>query len=475
MLPVCVTQPQSPNFYKFYFTCTFALFAPSMYSLEKGSKKYPCPKCNKRTWVRYIDSEDLNTYLPDKYGRCDRETKCGNYLNPYNDNYLNGSEISFNPIKVWKPPKKNSTVFIPEEVLELTFEPKGYQRNKFLQNLLERVPFPFDVSDVEQVINQYYLGTICKGYRAGAVTFPFIDINDNVRTIQVKEFDETNHTVGTDFLHSLLKNDKSKPEPNWLTAYLKNDSFVSCLFGEHLLNRYPLNPVALVEAPKTAIYGTLYYGQPDNPSRLLWLAVYNLSSLNFAKCKALANRNVILFPDLSKDGSAFKLWSERAESLASQINGSTFLVSDLLELNATHEEKEKGMDFADFLILNDWREFRTQDRSSFKIEILPETFPEILIPARECKKCKGDDLQQQFQTRLEEVNDQFQGENELVELKLFFKNTVLPGIPIKLDQSSIITDVSGFVESSLACIKAHKGEKIFLPYLNRLKQVRNIL
>ena len=86
-----------------------------------------------------------------------------------------------------------------------------------------------------------------------------------------------------------------------------NETKVSCLFGEHLLSKYQTNPIALVEAPKTAIIATLYFGFPDNPKNFLWLAVYNLSSLNIDKCKVLQGRKVFLLPDLN----AFDNWSQK--------------------------------------------------------------------------------------------------------------------------------------------------------------------
>ena len=65
----------------------------------------------------------------------------------------------------------------------------GYEQNTFIQNLLTRVAFPFEVQDIEKVISLYHLGTVQNGYRAGAITFPFIDVNHNVRAYQVKQFD----------------------------------------------------------------------------------------------------------------------------------------------------------------------------------------------------------------------------------------------------------------------------------------------
>jgi len=334
------------------------------YILEKGSKKHHCPECTKKRFVRYIDTETGN-YLPDQYGRCDRESNCSYHLNPYQDGYAKmirkqeRGEYSGNwkPYKA-KPTPKPETVFIPVEVFKETR--KGYERNIFIQNLLSRVSFPFEAKDVEKVISLYHLGTVQNGYRTGAITFPFIDKNNNVRTIQVKQFDQTNHTTGTDFLHSIIEKHctrKNKSIHSWLEAYNKNETKVSCLFGEHLLSKFPHNPITLVEAPKTAVYGTLYFGFPEQPENFLWLAVYNLSSLNFCKCQPLKGRNVYLFPDLSKDGKAFELWSSKAKEIETRLPGTKFTVSDLLERKATEREKEQGLDLADFLIRYDYRDF----------------------------------------------------------------------------------------------------------------------
>ena len=126
----------------------------------------------------------------------------------------------------------------------------------------------------------------------------------------------TSYTMQTNFLHSIIEKHHTQnktPLPAWLQAYQTNESKVSCLFGEHLLSKYPNNPIALVEAPKTAIYGTLYLGQPEHPKNFIWLAVYNKSSFSFDKLKVLRGRTVYVFPDLSKDGNTFKEWETKAK------------------------------------------------------------------------------------------------------------------------------------------------------------------
>ena len=46
------------------------------FDFEKGSKKHVCPSCGKKEYVRYIDKENDNEYLPYEYGKCDRKNNC---------------------------------------------------------------------------------------------------------------------------------------------------------------------------------------------------------------------------------------------------------------------------------------------------------------------------------------------------------------------------------------------------------------
>ena len=445
------------------------------YILEKGSKKHYCPNCGKKRFVRYIDTQ-TGDYLPERYGRCDREINCPgeDYNNPYLDGYSKavwkqeqGSKTDWKPIQRQpsfknKPVNKPKRAYVPNEVLRQTRA--GYESNIFIQNLLSNVPFPFEVQDVEQVISLYHLGTIKNGYRAGAITFPFIDVNHNVRAIQVKQFDKYNHTTGTDFIHSIIEkhhNRNHTPLPNWLTPYKNNETKVSCLFGEHLLRKYSHNPIALVEAPKTAIYSTLYFGPPEQPKNLLWLAVFNLSSLNYEKCKALKGRDVYLFPDLSKEGRAFELWSNKSKEIQKRLHGTYFQVSDLLEKLAPHRDRDQGKDIADYLIKQDWRLFRKEEQTHIiekgeKSEAPKTTF--FFQPEAEVPKTK-------------QVQD---WSMEIAELEKYFSEVELPNQPIKLKDNSTVTNHLVFIDSHLAIVKSNNGKEKFKPYLERLRGLKSI-
>lgn len=463
------------------------------YSLEKGSKKHHCPDCNKKTFVLYIDTE-TGDYLPEHYGRCDRESKCSYHLNPYKDGYAkmiweqeqgNRSELPNN----WKPQRKKAVpqptpepVFFDFETFKQTLEPERYEKNMFIQNLFYRVQFPFEVDEVTKVIQLYRLGTVANGYRAGANTFPFIDIKGNVRAVQVKQFDEQNHTTGTDFLHSIIEKHhtrNNKPLPEWLEAYTRQDKRISCLFGEHLLSKYHSNPVALVEAPKTAVYGTLYFGLPETPESLIWLAVYNKSSFSFDKLKVLQGRFVYVFPDLSKDGNTFKEWETKAKEYESRLPGTRFIFSDLLEQLATPEQREQGADIADVLITKDWRDFRKQPIQEQPPQPEPEKVTKVTPqqniifshaePLPKVKVFKTERIEQPIKEKPQNWS------NDIAELENYFASIELPTQPVKLNRCSTITDCSLFIESHFATVKGNNGNRTFLPYLNRLQELKQVL
>lgn len=467
------------------------------YKLDKSNKKHYCPECEKKTFVLYFDTE-TGENLPDHYGRCDRESKCSYHLNPYRDGYAKMilmQENGNNSI-TWKPQGQNiqlkpapEPVFIPNEVLRQTLQ--GYEQNLFIQNLLSHVLFPFEQRDIERVISLYYLGTICEGYRAGGITFPFIDQGGNVRAVQVKQFDQANHTTGTDFLHSVYSKhpfiNNSSPFdketgirrqilPDWIIQYRNNDLKVSCLFGEHLLNKYPFNPIALVEAPKTAIYGTLYFGLPKRSENLIWLAVYNKSSFSFDKIKALKGREVFVFPDLSKDGFTFREWQRKATQFEKSLPGTRFVFSDLLEQLAPAVDKFEGNDLADYLIKQDWRLFReakiqpTPIIETSTVNETPKT--EILSrgePLPEIKVFKPERIELPIKEQPQTWS------NDIAELETYFYNIEIPAQSIKLSQNTTITDISSFIDSHFATLKANNGKRTFLPYLNRLKELKQKL
>ncbi len=123
-------------------------------------------------------------------------------------------------------------------------------------------------------------------------------------------------------------------------AVLKDANLQQCLFGEHLLTRYPEAPVCLVESEKTALIMAGFL------PAFVWLATGGKNGAKWTDrevYKALEGRKVVLYPDLG----AFDAWKEKSKLLATVCDVTT---SDLLERKAQGNDWEQGYDIADYFI-----------------------------------------------------------------------------------------------------------------------------
>ncbi|HEV7348211.1 DUF6371 domain-containing protein [Telluribacter sp.] len=336
---------------------------PTDYRFQLKPYKTPsdrgtCPNSHcgaKRSFSPYIDTQTGET-LPEQYGRCNRADQCGYHLNPYKDGYARmiytkerGENISWKPKSItYTKPQPKPKVDIPVEVFKDSLT--GFEQNQFISYLLTL--YPDEV--VKQLIEAYYIGSA--GRWEGDTLFWFISQQGRIRAGQVKQFDSSGHTrkyTGregerkscTTWIHSVLRyrcQQKGDALPDWLNAYIEQPGRVDCLFGEHLLNRYPDRPVALFEAPKTAVMATPFFEQ------YVCLATGSLSYLTQERLQALRGRNVVLYPDLSADGGAFAAWTAKAQQYAEIAR---FRVSTLLEEDhtITDKQRESGYDMADYI------------------------------------------------------------------------------------------------------------------------------
>jgi hypothetical protein len=209
-------------------------------------------------------------------------------------------------------------------------------------------------------------------------------------------------------------------------------------------------PVAIVESEKTAMIASVYLPQ------FIWLAAGSLTNLNADKCSVLKGRTVTLFPDLQ----GYDKWNSKANELSHLAK---FTVSDLLERKATEAEKKLGFDLADYLIEFDLEAFA-----------LPETEgTEITTPFNLTAEVKH--IEQAYYLLKPEQQKQQNWEKEIFELNRYFAKTILPTQPLKINKCITVLNVSLFVESHFVAINNNKGNRIFLPYLNRLQELKRIL
>jgi len=64
---------------------------------------------------------------------------------------------------------------------------------------------------------------------------------------------------------------------------------------------------------------------------------------------------------------------------------------------------------------------------------------------------------------------------EILELEEFFAATTLPTIPIQLNKSGKVNDAKKFIETHLTFVKNNSGKEKYLPYLNRLYEIKSYL
>jgi hypothetical protein len=394
--------------------------------------RFRCPDCQRKdkTFSRYIDTE-TGEHLHTSVGRCNRESKCCYHYTPkqyYQDNNIS---IEITQPKPYKPkaitPQSKSISFIPVEVFKASL--KGYEENyliKFLINL-------FGVDITNKLISSYFIAT-SKCWN-GATVFWQIDIKSKLRTGKIMLYNPiTGKRIKEPFNHI-----------NWVHKVVKQPDFKlkQCFFGEHLLTNNT-SPVAIVESEKTAVIASVYLPQ------FIWLAVGSLTNLNADKCSILKGRNVILFPDLN----GFDKWSNKAKELSPLA---TFTVSDLLERKASETEKQQGYDLADYLIKFNYKEFT-------------EPTQPVVQPLVEVKTFEQ--LQPVNYFSIPEQAKPESWEHNITELEKYFTEIALPTQPVKLSKYNTIKNCSLFIESHFATVKANNGKQTFLPYLNRLKELK---
>ena len=351
------------------------------YSLDKSSKKFVCPNCNKKSFVFYVDAETGN-FLQNDYGKCDRSTNCNyhkappkgkrtfkieflalisitnkaykltdlngiisivpksqileqtknncwitewylktstlNYLSN-ESKYFNSEEIGLvNEIRSLPPPPKVAPSFHSLELFD-----KIYCRNLQTDNFTEFLKSKFSKDEVLKATQNYFISSTNHFWNSATV-FWQIDNKKHIRSAKIMLYDKDNG--------------KRIKEPynhiNWLHKATKETNFnlCQCLFGLHRINEDYQKTIAIVESEKTAIVMSVFL--PD----FIWLATGSKGNFKFDLLEPIKNRNIIAYPDKGE----FNNWLNKATDL--NAVGFKIAVSNLLE----QTNFENGFDLADY-------------------------------------------------------------------------------------------------------------------------------
>ena len=297
-----------------------------MYTLQKytgRSTRHTCPACQqKHCFTHYVDQS--NNILHKNVGICDHRNKCGYHYTP-KQYFQDNPEQKKHFQQTYTPPK-------PQPATPLCTIPKNYlidsvssQSNlvRFLCSIIDKNTL--ESPTIDRLINDYLLGAT----RHQEVIYWQIDRNNKIRTGKIQGYDPLTgkrlkgERDSIDWVHSRLKKSGQLPQ-DW--------ELNQCLFGEHLLTKYPDKIVALVEGEKNAIIGSAVLPQ------YVWIATGGKQNFKPEKLKSLTGRTVVIFPD----ADAYDEWKQKA----SQLTFCKPAVSNLIQAAATTPK----YDLSDYLI-----------------------------------------------------------------------------------------------------------------------------
>lgn len=300
------------------------------YIFDTSSKKFHCPECRKKRFVRYVDKK-TNEYLADRFGRCDRIDNCQYWLKPEED---------FSDYELPEPVPEKPLDYLSLDLIEATG--KGFKKNNFIQFLRSIV----SDEKVQEVIERFLIGT--SNHWKGATIFWLLDERGKVRAGNIMLYDKaTGKRVKIN----------GNPQITSVRAVMKRYdlNLKQCLFGLHQLQEEN-KPIAIVESEKTAIISFMF-----NDS-FTWLATGSENTFNDFHLSPVKDKIIIAFPDKG----CFDNWSERAERL--NAIGYNITVDRGLE----EADVEKGSDIADLILTKTPLERFINKNPS--VDLLIETF-----------------------------------------------------------------------------------------------------
>ena len=89
------------------------------YALDRSPRKWICPRCGQKTFVRYVDTFSGEYVKDARSGRCDRQIKCRYHLPPREAD-LSGQGTCIKPVTVR-----------PRRICTLDIDPQPFY-NKFI-------------------------------------------------------------------------------------------------------------------------------------------------------------------------------------------------------------------------------------------------------------------------------------------------------------------------------------------------------
>ena len=254
-----------------------------------------CPYCGGKGKYRlWYYNTTPPTPIADECGACFR-TGCSRFNYFPNDYFFEHPEAKGKePQGDWMPMPDLPITYINCVLPNLAKPP-------YTAGLLKWLQKSFPIDDIQRSIEMYQVGQRLNGQ----IEWPQIDGKGNLREIklQAHDIDDGHRTdkvggywVGTYTMHAELVK----------CGFLEESRAEQCLFGEHLISRYPDKTICVVESEKTAFVLSLIFDD------YVWAATGG--SHFISKVKAIKNelkgRTVIVYPD----AGTYDEWSEKLQT-----------------------------------------------------------------------------------------------------------------------------------------------------------------
>jgi hypothetical protein len=260
----------------------------------RRQQKTRCPHCGKKSFVRYVDTQNGCQYIADEVGKCDHEHSCGYHYKPseyYHDHAWMKEKPTQNRVSV--PPKPKPTPPLqplPMELVSQTHSPASTFWQWFSTKAAQQLGL--DPMVVQQVYEDYHIGAD----ERGNVIWWQIDEQQRLHTGHIMQFYEDGHRHDgyQNWAHTQILKDKLPK--GWM--------LYQCLFGAHLLPLRPQACVCLVESEKTAVVMAALLPQ------YIWVSTGSSHGLTKEKLECLKGRRVSVFPD----AGWYNDWSEKMKA-----------------------------------------------------------------------------------------------------------------------------------------------------------------
>lgn len=300
--------------------------------LDRRGCKLRCPQCGYFSYKVYVDG--AGRMVDEMCGKCDRENSCDYHLPP-REYYKQHPDAKRDLTNLPKPEPREAYRLPRQEVATALRRP-----DSVLVKWMKSLPWNIKQRNaLDIVLFNYCVGT----WENGFTTWWQVDEEGQIHSGKIMAYAPDGHRIKAkkegeklytmDWIHSIYER-RGLLDP-------KKGELVQCLFGQHLLKRYNVKKVHIVESEKSAVIAAAYYCHlgPE-----VWMACGGLQNFNRLRLLPLITRD--LYIDVWPDIDGYDLWVEKAK----EINYPKLQVRERIKREYNPQLDPDNADIADIIL-----------------------------------------------------------------------------------------------------------------------------